>query len=30
VLSVSHDPGAPEDISHMMNSAVRPVPADKD
>jgi transcriptional regulator with XRE-family HTH domain len=25
VLSVSHDPGIPEDISHMMNSAVRPV-----
>jgi transcriptional regulator with XRE-family HTH domain len=30
VLSVSHDPGAPEDISHMMNSAVRPVVFDKD
>jgi transcriptional regulator with XRE-family HTH domain len=30
VLSVSHDPGAPVDISHMMNSGVRPVDADKD
>ncbi len=25
VLSVSHDPGTPVDISHMMNLAVRPV-----
>src|SRR6266702_144662 len=25
VLSVSHDPGSPEDISHIMNSSVRPV-----
>jgi len=25
VLSVSHDPGSPEDISHMMNSAALPV-----
>lgn len=24
VLSVSHDPGAPEDISHFMNSSARP------
>jgi transcriptional regulator with XRE-family HTH domain len=30
VLSVSHDPGIPEDISHMMNAAVRPVEADKE
>jgi uncharacterized cupin superfamily protein len=30
VLSVSHDPGAPADISHMMNSGVRPVDTDKD
>jgi transcriptional regulator with XRE-family HTH domain len=29
VLSVSHDPRAPADISHMMNSAVRPVETDK-
>ena len=29
VLSVSHDPGIPEDISHMMNSSVRPVDAAK-
>jgi transcriptional regulator with XRE-family HTH domain len=30
VLSVSHDPGAPADISHLMNSGVRPVDTDKD
>jgi transcriptional regulator with XRE-family HTH domain len=30
VLSVSHDPGAPADISHLMNSRVRPVDSDKD
>jgi hypothetical protein len=30
VLSVSHDPGTPEDISHMMIASVRPVQADKD
>jgi transcriptional regulator with XRE-family HTH domain len=30
VLSVSHDPGSPEDISHMMNSSVRPVETEKD
>jgi transcriptional regulator with XRE-family HTH domain len=29
VLSVSHDPGIPEDISHMMDAAVRPVAAAK-
>jgi transcriptional regulator with XRE-family HTH domain len=29
VLSVSHDPRTPADISHMMNSAVRPVETDK-
>jgi transcriptional regulator with XRE-family HTH domain len=29
VLSVSHDPGTPDDISHMMNASVRPVEADK-
>jgi transcriptional regulator with XRE-family HTH domain len=30
VLSVSHDPGAPADISHVMHSAVRPVETVKD
>jgi len=29
VLSVSHDPRTPADISHMMNSAVRPIETDK-
>jgi transcriptional regulator with XRE-family HTH domain len=29
VLSVSHDPRTPADISHMMNLAVRPVETDK-
>ncbi len=29
VLSVSHDPGIPEDISHIMNSSVRPVETEK-
>jgi transcriptional regulator with XRE-family HTH domain len=29
VLSVSHDPRTPADISHMMNAAVRPVETDK-
>jgi len=30
VLSVSHDPGTPTDISHLMNSAVRPVEAERE
>jgi transcriptional regulator with XRE-family HTH domain len=30
VLSVSHDPGAPADISHLMNSGVQPVDTDQD
>lgn len=30
VLSVSHDPGSPEDITHMMNSSVRPVESQGD
>jgi hypothetical protein len=29
VLSVSHDPGAPADISDVMNFSVRPAEADK-
>lgn len=29
VLSVSHDPGTPADISHVMNSSVRPVEAER-